>query len=100
MYRPVANFFHRGTLLIGKRRHQDVFENRALRQKMVQLKNETDLFVSDSRQLLLAQSGKILTVEQHFSAGRIIQGAHDIQKRAFAAAGWAENDQRPARLYL
>ena len=56
-----------------ERRHEHVFQNRALREQVVRLKNEADFLVSDRGQVLLGQVGEFLSVELNAAVGRGVE---------------------------
>ena len=91
-----------GVLLSGgfvsiERGNQDIFENAALRQEMVHLKNQPDGMIAKSRQLIVVKLRQILTIEYDGAAIGAIQCADDIEQSAFARAGHADNGECLAR---
>jgi hypothetical protein len=56
---------------------------------MMQLKNESDFPITDSRKFGFIESCKVSAIEQNLSRGGTVEGANDIKQRALAAAGWS-----------
>jgi hypothetical protein len=52
----------------------------------MKLKNKTDLFITDSRKLLLTETREIDPPIDDFTATRMIQGAENVQQRTLANA--------------
>ena len=57
---------------------------------MMQLEDESDLFVADPSKLCLIEGGEILAAEQHATLRGAIQSANDVEQRTLAAAGGAD----------
>ena len=55
------------------------------------LKDEADLPVADFGQLQLVELAEVLAVEQHRAARGPVQRADDLQQRALARAGRADD---------
>jgi hypothetical protein len=85
--RPFPNLFSQGDVLVSERRDQDIFKHGALGQEMMQLKNESDFPITDSRKFGFIESGKVPAIEQNLSCCGAVEGANDIKQRALAAAG-------------
>ena len=70
-----------------ERRQQDIFQDTALRQQLVVLKDETDVLISKSRQPRRGKSPWILAEDFNEPRGRLIKRAGDVKQRAFSATG-------------
>ena len=78
--RPVLH----GIARIGNERgNKNVFQNGALREQMVILENEADLFIAEGRQVLVVQFMGIPALQAHRAGGRSFHGAQDVQQRCF-----------------
>src|SRR6185312_9343369 len=75
----------------NERRGQHVLKDRTLRQQTVVLKDESDLTISECRELLLIQFEWILSVNGDRAACWWFQRSHQIQQSAFAATGWTHD---------
>ena len=67
-------------------RHHDIFESCELRQKMVELENETHGLVAKARQFLKAQCGDFGALNDDRSSIRPIHAAQDVQQGALAGS--------------
>src|SRR5215467_6873952 len=74
-----------------ERRQLRVFERSGARQQVETLKDETDLAIADSRQLLLIQIGDVGAFEPIVARSRFIQASQDVHERRFAAAAGAHD---------
>jgi hypothetical protein len=64
-----------------------------LRQQIVRLKDEAYLPIADLRQLQVVERGEVLSIEQHLATGGAVECADDLQQRAFARAGRANDGE-------
>ena len=76
---------------IGEGGDEDVFQHGALGQEMVRLKDEADLLVADARELEVVEAPEVFAVEEELAGGGAVEGADDVEERAFAAAGRADD---------
>lgn len=83
-----------GRIAGGQGGNQDIFQNRTLRQEMMRLKNETDLTVAQRGDFVLVQGAEILPAQRNPSTTRTIEGADDVEERAFSGAGRADDCDR------
>ena len=83
--------------LSGECRNQNIFENGALRQEMMRLKDQADGMVAKGRQLVVVELRQILSIQRDDSAVGAIQCADDVEQSAFARAGRSDNGKRFAR---
>jgi len=77
----------------GERRHEDVFDHRALRQEIMRLKDEADLLVADFGELLVVERREIFSPEDYLAVGGSIKCADDLQQCAFARTGWTDDGE-------
>ncbi len=80
----------------GERGQQDVFEHGVLRQEMVLLKHKADGLIAKFCQRRFGQSEGIPVAECDCAGGRLIQRAEQVQERALAGAGRADDGKRLA----
>jgi hypothetical protein len=81
-----------------ERRHQDVLDDRALRQQAVILKDEADLLVAEVRQLGGRQRERVAAVERHRAGRGGLERAQDVEQRALAASrGAGDRGRLPRR---
>ena len=78
----------------GEAGHQDVFKDRALREQVVQLKNETDGAVAESRRRRRVETAERRAVDRDRAGGRLIERTEEIEKRGLAAARGADDGDR------
>src|SRR5207302_9874689 len=72
-------------------RHLDVVHRGHARNQVVGLEDETDLSIADPGQLIVAQGGHVVAVE-NVTAGRgLVQAADQVHQRALARTGWAHD---------
>src|SRR5919109_680704 len=65
---------------------------------MVELKDEADEAIAESRQGRIAAAKDILAVEQHPSRGGAVEGAEDMEQRALPGPGRPDQGNRlPSR---
>ncbi len=69
---------HRVTL--NESRHHHILHSRKLGQKLMELKDKADMFVSESRELLLIIKRHINTIEQYASAISMVERTDDLQQ--------------------
>ena len=73
--------------------HKDVFEDGALGQKVVPLKDEADLAVAEVSEGKVIEGGEVLAVEADGAAGWAVEGADDVEECAFAGTGRADDGE-------
>jgi hypothetical protein len=73
--------------------HKDVFEDGALGQKVVPLKDEADLAVAEVSEGKVIEGGEVLAVEADGAAGGAVEGADDVEECAFAGTGRADDGE-------
>ena len=78
---------------VGQKRHQHVFQHRALRQQMMLLKHEADLPAAERGQRGFVELERILARQPDAAGGRRLERADDRQQRALAGAAGAEDRQ-------
>lgn len=74
-----------------ERRQQDIFQNTALRQQLVVLKDETDVLISKRRQPRRGKPPWILAEDFNEPRGGLIKRAGDVQQSAFSTTGRSPN---------
>src|SRR5216684_991161 len=84
----------------GKRRDEDVFDNGALWQQVVELEDESDLGAADGRKLVVGQAAEIAAAQLDSALSRAVQAANQVEQSRLAGAGWTDNGQRFAGCYL
>ena len=57
------------------------------------MKDEADLPISHLGDLPFVERGEIAPTQQHLARSRSVQRANDLQQRALARAGWADDGQ-------
>ncbi len=67
---------------------------------MVQLKDEADLATANPRQFVVVERSEVPTVEQDPPGRRTVQSPDDVQQRALATAGRADDHDRSTLLDL
>ena len=82
-----------------ERGHRHILQRRELGQQMVELIDETDMPVSELRQLVVGQTVEIHAVNDHLSPIRLVQRADDMQQRRFTGPGRTDNRHDFAVLY-
>src|SRR6185369_6603592 len=82
-----------GVPAINFRQH-DVLKDRAIRQEVKRLKDESDTPAAQSGPLILAQLCRFNTVKEVLSARRPVEATQDVQQRRFPRAGWT-GDRQP-----
>jgi len=70
--------------------HHDIFQGGKFRQKMVKLKDKTDVMVTMAGQLLFRQAEQGLACKEKLALVRRIQGAEDLQQGGFSGSGCAD----------
>jgi hypothetical protein len=74
-----------------KRGDEDIFEDRALRQEMVRLKDEPEEAIAGVGKGEIIEASKILTIEGDRTTGGMVQCSDDVQERALAGTGGADD---------
>ena len=59
--------------------HEDIFQDGALRQEVMGLKNKADAPVSDRRQFQVVQAADLVTIQQDLAIAWAVQCADDVQ---------------------
>ena len=78
---------------LGERGDQYVLQHSALGQKIMCLKNEADLPIAHRRTLRFVEFADVLARQENLPSRGAIQGADDVQQRALARAGWANDSE-------
>ena len=78
----------------SQRWHEDVFPDGALREQEVRLEDEADLPVANGGELNVIKLAQIFAGEFNASASGVVERADDLQERALAGAGRADDGQR------
>ena len=92
--RALQGVFVGAGISVGERRDEDVFEDRALWEEMVALENESDAAIADFGDFLVVERRDFLAAEQDFSGSGAIERADQIEQRAFAGTGRADDGER------
>src|SRR5262245_39392965 len=71
--------------------HQRVLERGEFRQKMMQLKDKSDMAVPKSSQFRRTPLEDILGFKDHITPGRRIQAAKQMKQSALSSARWTNN---------
>src|SRR5215467_9452913 len=69
-------------------RHHGIFEGRKFRQKMMELKDKSDMTVAEPSQLGRCPFEDIFAVEEHLTTSRRIQSAQQMKQSAFSCTRW------------
>lgn len=83
---------------IDKERHRDILGGREVWQEMMKLKDEPDLRVAKTRQLIPARARNIEFTQLDLAAIRRIQPAEQVKQSRFASARWAHDSNHLTRL--
>ena len=70
---------------------EHIFQNCALRQKMVKLKDEANGCIPKVRQLLRGKLRQVLTRDDHFTRIGLVKGAENVQEGAFSTPARADD---------
>ena len=87
--RTLASLHRRAWL--RERWHEHVLEDRALREKMMELENEADRFIAIRGERLFIKRGDVAPGDLHRARVRAIERADDIEQRALPAARRADD---------
>ena len=87
----------RGSTAPGQRGHEDVFENRTLREEVMFLEDKPDSLVAESGEAGFVQFPQVDVVEKNAAARRLIQRAEDIQKRALTGTAGTDDGKALTR---
>lgn len=69
----------------------DIFQGGKFGEKIVELKNKSDVLIPESRQLIAFHGKKILVLEPDRSAVRLVEGTQNMQERALTGARGPDN---------
>src|SRR5215469_3635644 len=69
-----------------QKRHRDVLQRGELRQQVMELIDESERAVAQLPALLLSQPVNVTSVDQHLSAGRLVEPAQNLQQCRLAGA--------------
>src|ERR1039458_6779912 len=72
----------------------DILHCREFREKMVELKNKTDMGISDTSQRIVIHSSKVFSSEQDTTGGRLVERAEYVHQGALAGT----RDRKSTRL--
>ena len=81
-------------------RHQHVFQGREFGQQVVELEDEAERLVAQLIAALRRQVVDASAVEEDFALVGPVEGAEQVQQRALAGAGGADDAEELARLDL
>src|SRR5438093_8580331 len=87
------NGFFFGRVFIRQRRHKHVFQNRAVRQQVMGLKDEADLAIAHGCKLCFTQLAEVFATEQDFAFTWAVERTDDIEQCALARAGRADDSE-------
>ena len=83
-----------------ERADEDVFEYRQIVDEKVLLEDKAKAFAPQGDQATIAQVAVIAPIENNASLIRVLQPAHQIQKRRFARPGRPDNSEKLAAIHL
>jgi hypothetical protein len=79
-------YFRRDFVAFNAIGHDDVFVSSELRKQIVELKDETDRFIPNLCQAILAQLRGLHAIDEHITRGGFIQRADDVKQSALSRA--------------
>ena len=81
----------------NRERHGDVLQRSELRQQVMELVDEPERAIAQGPALCLGQRRQHCAFDTHFAAGRQVEPSQQVQQRAFAGTGCADDRRRMAR---
>jgi hypothetical protein len=72
-------------------RYGNVLDTIQSRQQIEELKNESDLVASHTREIVVRQPTEQTAVDLYLSRCRRVQSAYQIQQSGFTGTGWSDN---------
>jgi hypothetical protein len=83
--------FFRNWFLRDAVRHQDVFQCGEFGKQIMELEDESDRLVAKLGQLILGHIFGVDAVDDDLTVGRNVEGAKNVEKRAFPGSGLADD---------
>src|SRR2546421_9715961 len=81
-------------MLANVERHLDIFLCRERWNQVIRLEDHADLIIAHRRQATFTHTGDIDAIDQHLSAGGVIQTRDDAEQCTFTRAGGTDDGDK------